>query len=127
MKLIKFKPLTAEGIVGWYEDPTGFGWVGHPNNSGGDLNNLLIANRNDLIFLGGISDPDPNYSYDEFAIVRLKRRYFLCETSGCSCPSPDETWFVVTEAKSLKQIKKWLIDPPIKAYIPEWASAWATA
>lgn len=34
------------------------------------------------------------YEYDDVALLRLDGAYALATTSGCSCPSPNETWDV---------------------------------
>lgn len=46
------------------------------------------------------SDPEASYSYDDYALCELDGEYFLFNTSGCSCPSPDETWVLVWRAQS---------------------------
>lgn len=35
-----------------------------------------------------------SYEYDDVALLRLDGAYALASTSGCSCPSPNETWDV---------------------------------
>ncbi len=86
-----------------------FGWVAHP--AGGYANEVakeLIANRTKLEVIGGVTDDTLSYAYDEFAVVRYKRKLYLFETSGCSCPDPTETWTVAgpfTKAELLKEIK----------------------
>jgi hypothetical protein len=114
-----------------------FYWVGHPASSRpagstGDsakdaynaLQNEFIANRDKLEILGGVTDPNACYDYDEFAVVRYKRKLYLLETSGCSCPSPSETWGIVhgptTKTELVKSIKK----GDYQGYtLPEWAEA----
>lgn len=38
---------------------------------------------------------DECYSYDETYVVKLGDRFFIINTSGCSCPSPTETYITV--------------------------------
>lgn len=72
-------------------------WVGHPDCDGPTASEqALIGSRNRVELLVFIEDPDANYSYDEAAIVLLDGVYYLCQTSGCSCPSPTATWRVTT-------------------------------
>lgn len=60
----------------------------------GELEKLIIAHREDLIVWGEVSDDDACYSYDDWALVQLDNDFYLLATSGCSCPSPSETWYV---------------------------------
>jgi hypothetical protein len=54
-------------------------------------------------------DETLSYEYDECAVVRYKGNLYLLQTSGCSCPSPTETWRVIlgpyTKEDLLSQIK----------------------
>jgi hypothetical protein len=86
-----------------------FGWVGSPRGGGTDeVSKLLIENRYQLEILGGVLDKEASYSYDEWALVKFKRKYYLLSTSGCSCPSPEETWRVEMGPSTLLQIEKHL-------------------
>lgn len=38
------------------------------------------------------SDPNASYDYDDWALARLNDTYYVFNTSGCSCPAPEETW-----------------------------------
>ena len=87
-----------------------FGWVAHPaavaNN---ELDKEMVANRYKLEIIGGVVDETLSYEYDEFAVVRYKRKLYLFETSGCSCPDPTETWSVqgpYTKKELHDEIKK---------------------
>lgn len=84
-------PLTWDS---YYEHP--FGWVGAPEGGGSsDLAKEIRENRQSLEIIGGVVDSTLSYEYDEFALVRYKRKLYLLQTSGCSCPSPTETWGIV--------------------------------
>lgn len=93
-----------------YEQP--FGWVGHPDGGGGygkgtpDASLDLIGHRGDIEIFGGIVDPDASYSYDDWALVRLRDQFYMLSTSGCSCPSPSETWHVEIGPATLDEIRK---------------------
>ncbi len=43
--------------------------------------------------LAKASDPDAHYSYQDYALVFCPelKTFYLLETCGCSCPSPNET------------------------------------
>jgi hypothetical protein len=70
-------------------------WIGNPRcESPRDVERELIARRADLVVFGYVVDADACYSYDDYALVRLDAAYYLLRTSGCSCPSPTETWEV---------------------------------
>ncbi len=60
----------------------------------GDPERLLIDRRDDLELIAEIDDPNADYSYDSAAVVKLGTDYYVVGTSGCSCPSPSETWGV---------------------------------
>jgi hypothetical protein len=90
--------------------PDAFYWVGHAAcESPTDIEKELIAHKSQIEFIGGVSDDNLSYEYDEFAVIRYKRKLYLLETSGCSCPDPSETWRVVcgptTKTQLVKEIK----------------------
>lgn len=60
----------------------------------GEDEQRLIDRRSEVVVLGEVCDAEADYSYDDFALVRLDDDYYLLNTSGCSCPSPSETWSV---------------------------------
>lgn len=76
-------------------DSDGYDWIGHPR---GDVKGadelLLMNNRSEIEVLWEIEDVGACYSYDDWALVRLFGKYYVLNTSGCSCPSPTETWSV---------------------------------
>lgn len=41
------------------------------------------------------SDPNESWDYDDYALAELDGVYYAFNTSGCSCPSPDETWELI--------------------------------
>lgn len=99
-KLIEDKPYDHE-----------FYWVGAPEAlayNPSPVMELLIENRYKLDILGGVHDKNADYSYDDWALVKLKDKYYLLSTSGCSCPSPNETWTVQIGPATLKQIRKFV-------------------
>jgi hypothetical protein len=90
----------------WEED---FGWVGHPDcQNSGEVEKELIENRYNLEIIGGVVDKDADYSYDDFALILFKKKYYLLQTSGCSCPSPSETWGVDIGPTTLKKIRDFI-------------------
>ena len=117
---MKFKPIPDDGC-GPFDDPTGYWWVGHPRcERPGEKEHILIDNRDKLDFISGVSDPDADYSYDEYAIVKLDGVYFLCQTSGCSCPSPSETWYVYSFG-TLEEAVHPIVNGEIEdAWVQEW-------
>lgn len=86
-------------------------WVAHPGcEFPGDRERELIENRKDLIIYGYIEDAEANYSYHDFALVSLYENYYLLSTSGCSCPSPSETWGIDMGPGTLPDLLKTLVD-----------------
>lgn len=85
-------------------------WVGHPGSSATYPDNwssttrnttelranhkFLVDNAERMWILAQVSDPNQDYSFDQMAIVQVDKKIFLCQTTGCSCPSPWEVWFV---------------------------------
>ncbi len=52
----------------------------------------FVENHDRAETLAESSDPDASYDYDDYALALLDGRYYVFNTSGCSCPSPEETW-----------------------------------
>jgi hypothetical protein len=90
-KSSQFQPLPS---LETYWD--GFGWIGHPSCDArdGKLERLFIERRHDVRFVCGATDQNASYSYDETAVCALDGEFYVAHTSGCSCPSPSETWSV---------------------------------
>jgi hypothetical protein len=57
-------------------------------------------------------DPHAFYSYDDYALAELDGAYYAFNTSGCSCPSPDETWGLIFKGSrdELLAFLKWSDD-----------------
>jgi hypothetical protein len=84
-------------------------WIAHPRcNHPKAAERLLIENRDDIEVLAEIVDSDSSYSYDEMALVRLASTgaLYLLHTSGCSCPSPQETWSVTLEQTTTNAVRE---------------------
>jgi hypothetical protein len=86
-------------------------WVGSDRcEDVGEHERELIDRRADVEVLGEVQDADACYSYDDYALVRLDDAYYLLRTSGCSCPSPSETWAVHLGPTTLDAIEAHLRD-----------------
>lgn len=98
----------------WEQD---FGWVGHPEATPppGTEDELLVSRRFDIEIHGGVMDKDACYSYDDFALCELDGKFYLLQTTGCSCPSPSETWRVVSSG-TIDNIKAYVLDPLMSTY-----------
>lgn len=93
-----------------------FWWVGHEyGGDGTPESDLIKANRFKVEIHGGVQDDEASYSYDDFALCELDDKFYLLQTSGCSCPSRCETWGVAA-AGSLKDIKAYVLDPRVATY-----------
>lgn len=83
-------------------------WVAHED--GLDRNNPrsveLVKRRYEIEIIGGVVDQEASYSYDEMALCKLGNDYYLLSTSGCSCPSPSETWGIEIGPTTLSEIKQ---------------------
>lgn len=88
-------------------------WIAHPRcESKGEVEKFLIEHREDIEVIARIVDNNASYDYDDWALicVPLKGRprresFYLLNTSGCSCPSPSETWGVVVGPTNLGVIQ----------------------
>lgn len=89
-------------------DEDSWDWVCHPDSSqDSDFGKRLVAERSEVWVVAEWSCPDLSYEYDDYAVVRLGRRYAVLNTSGCSCPSPTETWGVLFEGTKA-EVKQYL-------------------
>lgn len=102
-----------------------WGWVAHPDalnggpyggRSSGEAEQFLVDNRYNLNIIGGIADNEASYSYDDWVLVELNGQYWMLSTSGCSCPSPRETWRIEKGPASLADIRKHVIDGDYEGY-----------
>ena len=84
------------------DDRYGDEWPCHPagldtcNLSGpnAELYETLVRRRNDVLVHAEYSVPDLRFEYDELALIELDGMFYILQTSGCSCPSPSETWII---------------------------------
>lgn len=85
-------------------------WMAHPGCEGAqEMERLLIERRADVWCYGTVEDAEASYSYEDYALVSLDDVFYLLRTSGCSCPSPTETWGVIHYG-TLDEIEKYLRD-----------------
>jgi hypothetical protein len=81
-------------------------WIAHPrclNQS--DETRKLIARRSEIEVIGEVSDAEADYSFDDYALIRLDSDYYLLNTSGWLCPSPDEEWGIAFGPCSLSDMR----------------------
>lgn len=94
-------------------------WPGHPDcERPSTAEQEIIAARaaGKLRLIGMIEDDNASWSYDDFALVRVEESYYLLNSSGCSCPSPSETWNVEIGPAALADIRKHLVDGKYEGY-----------
>lgn len=79
----------------------GISWPGHPRGAGaedGPAARSLTDEPERWKMVHASADPEADYSYDDLALMeRDDGTVALVRTTGCSCPSPDETWGVIAE------------------------------
>jgi hypothetical protein len=95
------------------EDYGPFWWVAHPE---GGKEHPLVKRRYEIEIIGGVEDKDASYSYDDFALCELDGQFYLLETSGCSCPSPSETWGIDIGPATLAEIKAALLSDKVETW-----------
>lgn len=96
-----------------------FYWVGAGESEAagdGDVGQMLHERRYEIDIIGGVEDKEADYSYDDWALCELDGKYYLLSTSGCSCPSPAETWRVEMGPCTLDEIKKRLLAGEYSGY-----------
>ena len=99
----------------YYDQP--YGWVAHPNASPvNEVEKFLVENRYKLNILGGVEDEEASYSYDDWALCELEGKYYLLSTSGCSCPSPTETWRVEIGPATIPEIRAYVTSGAYDGY-----------
>lgn len=54
----------------------------------------LLDNRDAAQILCEVHD-GASYEYDDWALIQLNDTYYVVNTSGCSCPDPADTWYIV--------------------------------
>jgi hypothetical protein len=109
---MKLGPLDKHG---WSQD--GMEWIANPRcEDKGELEQKLIDRRDDIEVIGMVTDDEADYSYDEWALIKLDSDYYLLSTSGCSCPSPSETWYVNLGPATLAEIKNDIVNGDYDGY-----------
>jgi hypothetical protein len=98
-----------------------FYWVGSPaaENMSEEMK-VLSDRRFEIEIHGGVSDESLSYAYDEMALCELDGQFYLLSTSGCSCPSPSETWDIDIGPTTLEKIKEHILNGDYQGYtLPE--------
>lgn len=55
---------------------------------------LLIDRWSEIETIAESDDPHADYSFDDYALIRLDETFYVINASGCSCPSQEEVWCV---------------------------------
>lgn len=77
---------------------------------------ILCDNRDKILLIGTIDDDEASYSYDDWALIKLKNKYYLLATSGCSCPSPSETWRIEIGPTTKAKVKEHILSGNYEGY-----------
>lgn len=105
-------------------DAYGIGaWVGNDRreDKGPAEKAIIDARANGKLFIHAfVEDEDACYSYDEMAVVSIGKDHYLLQTSGCSCPSPAETWEVVFGPTTKSAVREFIEQGKYQGYtLPE--------
>jgi hypothetical protein len=87
-------------------------WIASPRGlsaSSSAEERMLVEQRDKIEVIGWVTDAEACYSYDDYALIRLGKVYYLLNTSGCSCPAPDETWGIVAGPMSLSKMREHIV------------------
>lgn len=109
----------AQIVTGSLPSQDGWGdlyWVGTDRSNLSDAARRLVRNRDKLRLVVGVVDDNLSYEFDETALVELKGKYYLAQTSGCSCPSPSENWEVTHGPVDARGMLKKVLDGNYKGY-----------
>jgi len=98
-------------------------WVGSYTTNVGDDERVLCENRDKVQIVAEASDDSLSWEFDYLAVAYLRGHgYFICQATGCSCPSPSETWGVVKRFKTRKAVMKAIEDGEYQGYtLPSYA------
>jgi hypothetical protein len=100
-QVTKFKDID---LVGQYYEPE---WEGSHAGGTGPEADIVRFYRKDIVRYGSIDDDNSSYSFDDYSLIQIKGHgWFLLNTSGCSCPSPNEMWVVTLHEKTLPKLRK---------------------
>lgn len=80
-------------------------WIGAPESlypNCPDSMRAINEHRSEIVLWGYVTDDDANYSYDDWVLIELYDVFYLLNTTGCSCPSPRETWTIATDPGTLE-------------------------
>lgn len=69
---------------------------------------VLCDNRDEIFVIGTIDDDHATYDYNDWALITLNGQFYLLSTSGCSCPSPKETWHIQIGPTTKEEVKKFI-------------------
>lgn len=95
-----------------------YGWIASNEYGVGNegIEKVLCDNRDEIFVLGTINDDEASYSFDDWALIMLKKKYYLLATSGCSCPSPAETWRVEIGPVTKAEVKEHILNGNYDGY-----------
>ena len=73
-----------------------------------DAERAFVAGLDRAVLIAESEDPHASYSYCDWALCELDGRFYAFNTSGCSCPSPSETWELVKHG-TCEEMLDWLV------------------
>jgi hypothetical protein len=77
---------------GWVISNKSEEWGARTHENLSEDERFFVENSEKAETLAESQDPSADYSYDDWALTKLEDLYYVFNTSGCSCPSPSETW-----------------------------------
>lgn len=102
---------TGVGAPEWIRTPEPGAYLGYGARDFGtltDAERMFVAGRDRAVTIAESEDPHADYSYDDWALCKLDGLFYAFNTSGCSCPSPSETWTLVKHG-TLEEMLDWLV------------------
>lgn len=97
----------------WIRVPESGEYLGYGSRDFGNLTDdekHFAANHARAVTIAESEDPHADYSYDDWALCELDGLYYAFNTSGCSCPSPSETWELMFKGDR-ESLLNWLATP----------------
>lgn len=101
---------------GWVTSNKEEQWGARTHGNLSEEETFFVENSDRAETIAESSDPFADYSYDNWALAVLDGKYYVFNTSGCSCPSPSETWSLIFSGDEPALLKYLDQDKPYEAF-----------
>jgi hypothetical protein len=77
-----------------------------PDNYGHRWVTTPLPDVKGLTIVGMIEDDEASYSFDDWALLKAGKKFYLVSAAGCSCPTHEETAQLEVGPATLKEIRE---------------------